>query len=640
MLKSHTEELLQVYQCLFEDIGNAYPALRGELSKDYLTLVRLADERGVSLFCVDLPNVGKHLDRCVSEGKFSVCALPLTKRCPRCIMYPQFLKELWALTFHESGCLKEDCDVEALLFLRQVYYMAKKVNLNCPTENVLDEVRDFFQIDALLPEPERSWTESEAHITEEAFQGFSRSPIYSARASASPDSARLKALLINLDVISGMISSSLGPYDPKDWSFRHGPGVVSERKGPVNKYQFVNWSDRLESVYPIADFGYYNYSSWGSHAESSEVGSQEPSSRMISVPKTLLKPRLIAAEPTEHMWCQQNIWHYMRQRVSKSWLGDFVRFNDQSLNQDLCKRASIDGSLTTIDLSNASDRVTCHFVGQLFSSNLGLLAALRSTRTHQIQQDYINDVAPVMSLKKFSTMGNACTFPVETLGFLAVSLAAIVTQRSQKISKKVLKGLIGQVAVFGDDIIVPTDCRELVCNALEILHFKVNLSKSYWSGNFRESCGVDAFRGVNLTPVYWRSITTGDPESIVSAIQVRNSFYKRGYWNVARHIASTVRRGGIPTVSIDSGVFGYTSFCGPNISGFCRRMHKGLQRDEVRVLKLSSRRGLVEIKDDSVLLQFFTENPEPHQPWVGGVGLRPKLRLAMAWEETNSVVSK
>jgi hypothetical protein len=244
-----------------------------------------------------------------------------------------------------------------------------------------------------------------------------------------------------------------------------------------------------------------------------------------------------------------------------------------------------------------------------------------------------------MNLKKFSTMGSACTFPVETLGFLSIALAAIVTQRCLKVSKKVFQHLVGEVAVFGDDIIVPTDCRESVCEALEVLDFKVNTSKSYWNGNFRESCGVDAFKGVDITPVYWRGITTDEPESIVSAIEVCNSFHKRGYWTVARHIASTVPRRGIPVLSIGSGCLGFKTYVGPCISGFSRRFNEDLQRDEVRVLKLSSRRGLIEVNDDSVLLQFFTENPEPHQPWVGGVGQRPKIRLSMAWEETNSIIS-
>jgi len=638
MLKSHAEELLFVYGCLFYDIKCTYPTLRESLDKDLATLGRLYAERGIHLFCIDLPEVGKHLDRCVSEGMYSATGIPLTKRCPKSIMYPEFLSGLWGLVFNDDGYLKGDADVEALLLMRQVYYLAKKVRIDCSVELVSDAVREFHAIDLSLPEPEQFWSREEALYDPETFQGFSRSLIYKGKTLAC--GVKLDIFLRRLDEVSNLIGSVLGPYKPEDWSFKHGPGVVSERKGAVNKYEFVNWSDRLESVYPVADFGFYNHHGWGWWTMLNGcMTSKEPYSRMISVQKTLSGPRLIAAEPTEHMWCQQNLWHYFRTRVQNTWIAKFVRFTDQTRNQKLCKRASCTGTLATLDLSSASDRVSCHFVGQLFRSNLGLLEALRSTRTRFITQDLAHDVPPLMTLKKFSTMGNACTFPVESLGFLAVILASIAVVRKMPVTVENLCSLEEEVAVFGDDLVVPIDCRELCCEGLEVLDFKVNTRKSFWNGNFRESCGVDAYRGVDITPVYWRSITTSEPESIVSAVEVRNSFYKRGFWSTAEHIASTVPRGGIPVVKIGSGVFGFENFGGPCLYGHKRRINVDLHRDEVYVLRASSVRRFLEARDDSVLLQFFTEAPEPHLPWKGGVGQRPKLRLAMVWADTGEVIS-
>lgn len=644
MFKSHVEELLRVLKCLFKDAGNAYPTLRDEFVKDHARLVGLAQQRGIHLFCVDLPAVGKHLDRCVSEGTFSVSGIPLTGRCPRCIMYPEFLKGLWGRVFSESGVLKEDCDVEALLVLRQVYYLAKGAKLRCADEDVSDEVKEFFSVDSQLPEPEGFWSEETCGKADETFQGFSRSEIY----SQSPAIARCgqgQVFLRNLDLVSGLINSDLGSYDPEDWDFRHGPGVVSERKGSVNKYQFVNWSDRLESVFPLADFGFHNHNGWGRYLVSSRlrrttvplVESKDPASRMISVPKTLSKPRLIAAEPTEHMWCQQNLWHYFCDRVKLTWLAEFIRFRDQTLNQELCTRASVDGSLATLDLSSASDRMSCHFVGNLFRANLGLLEALRATRTRQVTQTLEPSVPEVIVLKKFSTMGSACTFPVETIGFLSIALAAVATVRGLRVTRGTLRALKGEVAVFGDDIIVPQDSRELCCTGLEALGFKLNAAKSYWSGNFRESCGVDAYRGVDITPVYWRALTGSDPESIASALAVRNSFYKRGYWTVAAHIASTIPRGFIPRVQVGTGAFGLESFLGLSVSGHFRRFNWKLQREEVYVQRLSARQEHSPIECDSALLQFFTEDPHPSEPWASGVALRPKTRLSLAWEDINEL---
>lgn len=633
MLKSHVNELLWVYHNLVIDCGNAYPALRKELERDLQHLVRLVESRGINVFCIDLPAAGKHLDRCVSGGKYTVCGLPLTKRCPRSVMYPQFLRGLHELIFQESGVLKEDCDVEALLFLRQFYYCAKKSNIDCAYEKVVDTIEDFFRTDDLLPEPSRFWcvdqpTEADHN---ESHTGFGKSQTYLAR--VGPDGNQVSDLLGIMDIVSGHLGVTLGSYRPEEWRFRHGPGAVSERVGQVNKYRFVNWSDRLEREFPLADYGFYNHTAWARHvANGSDIGSSDPMSRLVSVPKTLSAPRLIAAEPTEHQWCQQNIWHFLKSRCMNSWIKKFVHFGDQELNRELCRRGSVDGSLATLDLSSASDLVSCHFVGNLFRSNLGLIRALQSTRTRFVGQKISNDHPSYLELKKFSTMGSACTFPVETLGFLVVAISAVLLKRGLQPTMKNIISLEGSVAVFGDDIIVPTDSRELTCRALEVLHFKVNTSKSFWEGNFRESCGVDAYRGTDVSPVYWHSPNRNNPESIASALEVRNSFYKKGFWHTAAYLASTLpMRGSLPQVSVDSGAFGLQSYQGLRLSGFKRRINRYYQRDEAYVLRLSSRQRHAETGCDSVLLQFFTEDPLPTDPWTGGIKQRPQLRLSCGW---------
>lgn len=646
MLNRHVPELLQVYQCLFRDIGNTYPTLRDELELDSAHLTRLVNSRGVNVFCIDLPAAGKHFDRCLSEGMYSTSGLPLTKRCPRSVMYPQFLRGLHERVFHQSGGLKEDCDVEAILFLRQLYYCAKKCELDCPLENVLDSVKDFFETDNHLPEPEGFWQSDQPTNEEiiESYTGFGRSLIYSSR--IGDDESHLQVLLNNLDTVAGIISSTLGPYQPEDWSFKHGPGAVAERKGQVNKYQFVNWSDRLDSVFPYADFGYHNHAAWARHVAKSIDGvgremafSEDPYSRLISVRKTLKAPRLIAAEPSEHQWCQQNIWDYFRSRTRASWISRFILFQDQSRNQELAKRGSVDGSLATLDLSEASDRVTCHFVGNLFRSNLGLLKALQSSRTRRIRQNINPDVPSEFNLKKFSTMGSACTFPVESLGFLAIALAATITSRRLVCSPSILRSLAGEVAVFGDDIVIPEDSRVLMVRALEVLDFKVNLAKSFWNGYFRESCGVDAFRGVDISPEFWRSPTTSDPESISSALTVSNNFYRRGYWHAAAHIRSTIRRAFIPNVPVGSGAFGKESFLGLDLRGFSRRINQDIQKDQVRLLTLAGKQERIPSGCDSMLLQYFTEAPEPSCPWTAGVAQRPRLRLCLGWVDVESLSS-
>jgi hypothetical protein len=98
-------------------------------------------------------------------------------------------------------------------------------------------------------------------------------------------------------------------------------------------------------------------------------------------------------------------------------------------------------------------------------------------------------------------MGNATTFPVQSLVFWAICVASLQRQGFHQ---------PGAVFVFGDDIIIPSECAERVIDDLETFGLLCNRSKSFYKGAFRESCGVDAFNGIDVTPVRWK--TTLDAE--------------------------------------------------------------------------------------------------------------------------------
>jgi hypothetical protein len=647
------DELLCVFYALIEDAKHTFPTLEQEFDRDVDTCRTWVKARGIHLFLVDLPKVSKHLDRCLDAGEYTPSALPCSKAVSKDVVIPKFLRGLYLLVFTQAGLLREDCCTDAVFFLRQILCFGKKAPVNCSNEAYEKEVEDFVAVDSELPEPDRLWMHPGQFSGEGGVRTWKGS--YATQSenvrSSGRDSGRAEtsaggnsngsqgpdsALLMFLDRVSGIITSTLGHYDPEEWRHKHGPGAVSDRKAYDNRYKWLVWSDRLETVFPICRFGFHSYSSWASGYI--DVEDREIWSKMVAVPKSYERPRLIACEPAANMWCQQNIWHYFRDRSERTWISKFCRFGDQTLNQELCRKGSADGSLATLDLSNASDSVSCRAVECLFRANPRLIQALAATRTHQV----LLPNGKMHQLRKYATMGNATTFPVESLMFLSIALAATLWCRNQQPSTQSILTLIGEVAVFGDDIVVPSDSRDTVTGLLGALGFKVNVNKSYSGSNFRESCGVDSFQGVNVTPVFWKGPVTRDPDSVVRTVQVCNNFYDKMLLHTAKHLTSTLRMlpFRVATVAYRSGVFGLHSRFKPDHTGFRTRWNTDLQREEVRIPMTSSRNLRTPIEDDSALLQFFTELPDPQVSWSSGWKQRPHTRICMRWVSLTDMLTQ
>jgi hypothetical protein len=216
--------------------------------------------------------------------------------------------------------------------------------------------------------------------------------------------------------------------------------------------------------------------------------------------------------------------------------------------------------------------------------------------------------------------------------FLMITLACVLSERKRRVTPGAIRRLIGEVAVYGDDIVVPADSRELLFEALDFLDFKVNADKTYWNGNFRESCGVDSFRGVNVTPAMWKAPLSNDPESVASTVDVRNNFHRRFLMHTASYLASTIpRKYHFPTVKIDSGVSGLKAFYNPGRPDFKSRWNQDYQRAEYLVPMLIASVKKTSAADDSALFQYFTEEPPPYIKWRNGFTQRPKTRIRLRW---------
>lgn len=225
-------------------------------------------------------------------------------------------------------------------------------------------------------------------------------------------------------------------------------------------------------------------------------------SRLAFVPKTRLISRTICTEPVLNMLFQKGIGLTLERLLRESFNID-LRYQPDK-NRRLAQLGSMNGRFSTIDLSSASDSMSLRLCESMLPSNvLAILMAARSPLT------VLPDGSKV-ELQMVSSMGNAYTFPLQTMFFTAIVLAAYkvlgVKPQYPSPGKMGDDSTLGNFAVFGDDIICVTEAYGLVTRALSICGFKVNQDKSFFTGDFRESCGRDYKSGHNVRGVYIRSL--------------------------------------------------------------------------------------------------------------------------------------
>lgn len=544
-MESYVTYLQGLYTALLSTVAEYNPTLRRDSERDASRLLSLVERHGLPFLMIDLAEAGKHFDLCLSTGRLVRSGLPGQKAFRNDTPIPRLFKGLMLRVFDESGALRDDPDVACIRFLRQLYYAAKKVKVQCDDSRTWKHVHEFFEIDQEVRLGSLNWDEDRLRDADLDHLHIGDSPVcaptplfeprsYDQARNEEPFFHRHLGLDQAVQVTADIVSAMLGKFNPTEWRTKHGPGAVADQRHTHFKYDFPSWPAKLEHQFPMALFGFSNYGTWASFARDESLvhlfSENEPASKLIAVPKTLKGPRLIASEPVSHQWCQQSVLDFLVTRLVNTPIRWTIRFRDQTANQELALRASRTQSHATIDLSNASDRLSCWVVERIFRRNPSLIHAFHATRTRWVANAIDRKSPQFHKLRKFACMGSACTFPVQSYVFSILAIGTVLHVRGLQPTIRNISRASQEVQVFGDDIIIPTDCWEVLQGLLGHLGLKVNQSKTFGIGKFRESCGVDAFDGHDVTPTY--SMTYPDvsrPESIISSVATHNNFVSRGY---------------------------------------------------------------------------------------------------------------
>ncbi len=623
-MKSQVNAILHVVEGLLRDAQLAYPTVKG-FDRDYKRLSLLSQSRGLGVLCLDLPVLADHLMEGLRTGRLPSSGNPFGWVSKK-VRVPRLFSGLWLRIFDKQSCLKPNADVDAVMFLYQLAVIAKRLRHECSPRRKYDAMKGYIDVEAQIRSPSLDWQgdrfiESESRLDSfslaEAKEGLTPLPLLSE--ITNPNVGRISYLLTRAQQVADLIVGDMLPFDPVIWSdllteyegrsgFRHGTGAVAERIGADGKSAFKSWPRKLDAVFPYQVFG-------KCPNDTTDVPFAESPSQLHMVPKTLKGPRIIAAEPVAHQWCQGIVLNFMEFEFTRLFDGDFIDLRAQHKSGDLVLQASRDGSLATVDLSDASDRLSCWVVERVFRRNPALLRAFHAARTRYVRLYAKRN--EFLSFKKFASQGTGVTFPVQSLVFLCCAIAASSRGR---ITWNNIRKLRRTVRVYGDDIIIPTHGYVGLRMLLETLGLKVNDRKSFASGEFRESCGTDGFRGYNITPCKPQVFSPDTPSDIIAIVEESNNLYKKGFWNASVSILSRIPNYAMRrlrrTGPDGTGAFGlYSNVCGNN-DHLLRRWNVDLQQWEWRVFAVTQRTRRSQRDGYARLVDFSTMVHSPSQARV------------------------
>jgi hypothetical protein len=291
-----------------------------------------------------------------------------------------------------------------------------------------------------------------------------------------------------------------------------------------------------------------------------------PGNKLSFVPKTSEISRTICTEPLLNMLFQKGIAAVFESRLEERFGINLSTQPDK--NRQLAREGSENGAFGTIDLSSASDSISLGLLRRVLPG--GTLSWLMQTRSPKVE---LPD-GSLLDLHMVSSMGNAFTFPLQTILFACVVVGVYRAIGIAPIHPK--GGQLGNYAVFGDDIIVRSDAYDLVVSVLKRIGFLVNDDKSFNEGPFRESCGSDFWSGYPVRGVYCQRLSSmQDRYSLINRLNVWSANHGILLYSTIQALLGTVKN--IPVPPWESDVSGVKVPYDMVVPQLRRRPHKGLR---------------------------------------------------------------
>ncbi len=585
--------------------------------RDSKTIASRVESEGISFLTITLPSFIDDLYRAIDDGGVSPNMFPSFKK-GKDMRIPVFLSGFMEQIFDSKGGQILNAGdsrkaARAIQSVAQITGLSKKIELPCTPQRVQKAFTRYVR--------------NESHVRE-----FDR-----LRTDSQKESFRRTSSILFYPIVQGLRSA----YLDRRIKPGHGPGSTSDHLLGNSKWSSLSWPDQLDEYF---SFGEYFLPNWRSYLDMIDSGNEllgtaQPV-KVIAVPKTLKTPRIIAMEQTAVQYVQQGIRRIIEEVISRNiFLDDLIGYKSQLPNQEMAQAGSTGkpvDSFATLDLSDASDLVSNQLARLLFCDDPLVQGMIDSCRTREADVDGYG----VLRLAKYASMGSALCFPVEAMVFSTIIFVALQKAYPSTTMRDLLKIFHGRVRVYGDDIIVPVELAQVVADELEAYGLKVNRAKSFWSGNFRESCGKEYYRGHDVTYVKVRSLlperhmsSSDRSESIVRTVALRNLMFLQGMDLTVDYLDSVITpflKGKYPVVEASSPVLGRLAHT-PVVP---ERMHPHLQVPLVRGYIALSRLPNDELDGWGALMKYFSKYsdlPSQDEKHLLRAGRSLPLRIKEGW---------
>jgi len=597
IIAERTRLYLSLYCDLYSDIAEKLRVPVKESQRDLVSIQDRVAHEGLSFLTKALPQLGKALDKCLSKNEPMTVPTSFSKDKGRTT--PKLFRWLFSQVITPEGIVNPQLDTEFLMQLRQLLYFLYKLEIPSSEAQKAKCLQDFVEVDAGLdkrPDVDQEWLDETADLIRDIFASF----------------------------------------DPADIKPSHGPGAVATGEMNHEKHVFKRIYKSVERVYPFTE--YYEYSlgavadRWHLYENLEEL--ESGTAKVVLVPKDSRGPRIISCEPLELQWIQQGLGRAIVKHLEKSHItGGHVNFTDQSINRALALSSSKSGKWVTLDMKEASDRVSLWLVSELFRHVPQLRDALLATRSTHTRLPS----GQTVQLKKFAPMGSNLCFPIESVVFYALAVTSII--RANRLveprgsARTRAKQARESVYVYGDDIIVRSKDYHSLLQQFPTVGLMFNDGKCCTAGLFRESCGCDAYNGVDVTPLRIKKVyddhRTVNAKTLVSYVALSNAAYSRGYRTVSCHLARLVEEklGQLPITNQQQGFLSLIRPLRTTQPGDHSRVryNSELQRWEIRGWALRSKDISVDCNDWSMVLRRFTSPSDWSEPGVFAVPRRSRL---------------